>query len=435
MAYSLARGIEGSKPDTDDERASSNAGSPRGILIGGSVNSSTAALMPATPDQIRSAVLDPNPEVQRVAIDYWTHAELHDPAVMPLVIRAIERQRDEDYRVFSLLRSAEHLVQTPDTLAWLAGELQSPVAPDDIALENHHYAAALAILWADTELLAQQHREIRELPGWPEPLNRLLDLRLCAHGWDWPRCRRALFVLGEHMLARDEVQRQDQHDERALIAAATRHGEIAASDVYGLLKRGDSEDPDLADWLQPVWVELAGRMGIERAIPLLIECIDSGDEWTEDEIGPALGRIGTRKALLAVAHAWWDTGNPSSRIGLTEPLERIKSDLALERSLAFLEREEDLDVAVSLAGAALSHFDERAIEPCRRLVLGDEDELDPEELGVRDELVAAATVMGETFPEYDAWCEASREREGRRPMMDDFRLAEAYTEADPSREL
>ena len=39
----------------------------------------------------------------------------------------------------------------------------------------------------------------------------------------------------------------------------------------------------------------------------------------------------------------------------------------------------------------------------RDLVLGDEDDLEPDERGLRYRLLAAATVMGETSPEYDEW--------------------------------
>ncbi len=62
----------------------------------------------------------------------------------------------------------------------------------------------------------------------------------------------------------------------------------------------------------------------------------------------------------------------------------------------------------------------------RDLVLGDEDDLEPDERDLRYRLLAVATVMGETFPEYDDWYQVALENNWGWGDYKPGRLADAF---------
>ncbi|HUG69939.1 MAG TPA: hypothetical protein VMM76_19460 [Pirellulaceae bacterium] len=65
--------------------------------------------------------------------------------------------------------------------------------------------------------------------------------------------------------------------------------------------------------------------------------------------------------------------------------------------------EQDGDVQLELGHALLAHFEFEGVELVQQLVEGNEEDLHPDERSLRSRLVAAATIMGETFPEYEEW--------------------------------
>ena len=71
--------------------------------------------------------------------------------------------------------------------------------------------------------------------------------------------------------------------------------------------------------------------------------------------------------------------------------------------LEYLYDEQDGDVQLELGHALLAHFEFDGVELVQQLVEGDEEDLLPDERDLRSQLVAAATIMEATFPEYDQW--------------------------------
>ena len=89
-----------------------------------------------------------------------------------------------------------------------------------------------------------------------------------------------------------------------------------------------------------------------------------------------------------------------------EIIEKIHSDRSVERCLVLLDKEEDLAIKCRLAQSALMNFADEAIEPARQVVLT--NNLDPDVIEVRNELVAASMLMGVEFPEREQWQEDSK---------------------------
>src|SRR5262249_24093728 len=128
----------------------------------------------------------------------------------------------------------------------------------------------------------------------------------------------------------------------------------------------DYENNPLA-WLEPLAVRLAGLIHLDAAVPLIIAKLlkDAGDLGNE-ECARALIRIGTPTVLEAVAEAY-PTAEDHFRIYACEPLERIHSDLAVEKCLRLFEGEKDRKIQTVLATALLYQFAQEGIEAARRL--------------------------------------------------------------------
>jgi hypothetical protein len=86
-----------------------------------------------TPEsKIKQAILHPEEEMREQALHYFSDAHSQDDTVMPLVIQAVEKYGRDT--AFSILRDADHLVQTDATIDWLMRELRRDYNTRKIAI-------------------------------------------------------------------------------------------------------------------------------------------------------------------------------------------------------------------------------------------------------------------------------------------------------------
>ena len=350
--------------------------------------------------QIKQGVLHPEHEVRITAVHYWSWSLDPDPTIMPLVIQAVERYGRGI--AFNILREAEHLAQSEPTIDWLVNELRADYDFADLRDDNYRFAIALILLNADPELLVRRHAVIVAAPAFPDVLKRPLDETLAMHFWDWPTTWKAFEDFGRTMMRRHQVGPEDSRRFERIIKALSRHRQ-AGEMVLRLLRRHfDKGKKQLMEWMEWKIVDLAGEIRLVEAVPYLLRRIDGAYEALTDAIPVALGKIGTDSVVDAIRDEWHDVDD-EGRHAFVEALWTIHTDRCADVCLELLVDEEDMDVAVFLGHAVLSHFHFEGIMPVRDLVLGDEDELDGERRDLRYRLVAAATIMGSNFPEYEKW--------------------------------
>lgn len=357
------------------------------------------AAMRMPEEKIKRAILHPEAEVRLTAVRYFAESHAADTSVMPLVIQAVERYGNG----FELLQEAVHLPQSPATVDWLINQLRRPFDTEDYDEDNLRSALALVLFWADPELLARRHKDILALPTFPEPLKGPLDEALKLEFSDWPTLWAAFEELGRQTRAQDGPTRLDNRRFHPLVRAMSRHQEQGAERVITLLQgRCKGFDESLMVWLEPRLVELAGHMRLEAAIPLLLDRIDDDNEAVQEEVGTALARIGGDAVIEAVAERW-DGTDDDGRLVLVQPLESIHSDAALSAGLTLLLRARGEELRAALAHCVLAQFATEAIEAVWRMlvVLGEAGV--PDYWDLRYRLIATATIMGERFPEYEAW--------------------------------
>ncbi len=351
--------------------------------------------------KIKEAILHPEEEVRLTAVSYFADAYSQDESVMPLVIQAVETYGTNT--AFRILRDAQRLPQTKATMKWLLDELSSGLDWENVVEDNYGFAIGLILAKADLEQLAESADDILSSPDFPDELKEGLVERLGMEFQEWEEGWAELETLGRVTMERGESTRRELQELRHVVELLARHGESRADFILRLLHRNyRGTDKALMEWLESIVVELAGAMRLEKAIPVLVERLHEDDIGVTDSCITALSQIGGDKVVRGIAEQW-PGADEEFRGSATNVLEHIHTDLSVEKCLEFLAVEEDPDMRLSLGHALLSHFADEAIDPVRKLVVGEEDELLPDEWDLRYRLVAACTIMGRSFPDYDAW--------------------------------
>ena len=326
---------------------------------------------------------------------------------MPIVIQAVEKYRLRSS--FSLLRKSQQLVQSAPTLDWLINQLRRDYDTGDIEDDNVRFAIALVILDASVELLRNKKVEIDALANFPDPLRGSLDERLRMMTWGLERRWEALEVLGRKTMKRGESTLYESRYASRIVESLAQHPDEPSDIVLALLRKDcPGKDSHLISWLEPEIIELAGQMRLGAAVPILIGHLYSDDPVLADVATTALSRIGTDAVVETIAGDWRE-GSDDFRGGAADVLEKIHTDLSVGKCLALLDEEEDMDTALILGHALLSHFSFDGIEPVRELVLEVGDDLSSDHFDLRYHLVAATTIMGAQFPEYEDWYEEALE--------------------------
>jgi len=102
--------------------------------------------------EIKAAILNPETEIREQALHFFSDVGSCDQSVMPLVISAVEQYGRD--KAFSILRDAEHLAQSNQTVEWLIAELRRQYDFASIEEDNYRYAVGITLVKAAPELLA-----------------------------------------------------------------------------------------------------------------------------------------------------------------------------------------------------------------------------------------------------------------------------------------
>jgi hypothetical protein len=357
-------------------------------------------------EEIKNAILHPEPLVREQALRYFTQSWSADPAVMPL---AVEAMRKYEWRLpLQPHLDLARLRQTPETLSWFIDELeQTKPSPQD--LDYHDY------LWtivgaADVDLLRPHEDRLLRFPDVGH--HKKVASRIRLANLLPADCWREIEEFCEAEKNTQYAYEVDLGRADLLVEAIGR--DVASADrVLSLLAMNiDEESGNPTAWMERLAVVIAGEMRLKPAIPHLIAKLTAelGD-WISDRCCRALSKIGGDEVADAVCREFessWDF-----RIYAAGVLEKNRSPGVAARALALYEAERNregeenelIEAALLLAG--LDNFASEAIEPGRQFVLGDNCEIET----VRERLVALGMLMGITFRELMQWkkrCEECR---------------------------
>jgi hypothetical protein len=338
---------------------------------------------------------------------------------------------------FRILRDAERLPQTEATVDWLINELRRAYDLSEITQENYCLAVAWILCKAPLPILWKRFSDIFTAAAFPEQLRERFTERLDRFTWDWDRAWTALKYFGQDTMRRQVFYTHDDDVAWAggIVEALARHPEQAKKVLRLLDGQYGDEDPALMNWLRPCIVDLAGEMHLTEAVPLLMDHVGEPavriifhkpSETAKpfhgrtcasmaDSAARALQRIGNDAVVRAIDARWSNAEYIEFRRSAACILDHVRGDFCIERCLHFFKREEDHETKLILCDALLSNFSEEAIDLIWKFLADiDDEQLDPEERGLRHRLVAVCTIMGRTFPKFDEWHEAAlRDNWGR----------------------
>jgi hypothetical protein len=236
--------------------------------------------------------------------------------------------------------------------------------------------------------------------------------------WDEATCWQRLEEFCEEAKDDRYTTDVDLGHARRIVEALARKGGDCEGRVRDILSEKVQDDHSPLKWMGPLAVRLAGQARLESAVPPIVgKLLEDGGDLSNEECAEALTRIGSPAVLDAVAEAF-PSAEHHYRLYATNPLERIHSDLAVEKCLRLLGQEKEEDIRQNLAHALLCHFAHEGIEAARKILIG--RRLDFGGRGLRNYLLETCTLMGERFPEYDEWLavEKAEADEHRRRMKE-----------------
>ena len=380
--------------------------------------------MRATEDQIKSAILHPEEEIRLEAVGYWSDAFCPDPTVMPLVIQSVEQYGRET--AFRIMRDAENLEQTPETIQWLMTELCRDYDLEDIDQDNYRFAVALALIGADPEPLLSCHKQILQLPSFPQQLRKPMDDRLRFHLTDFPDLWKELESWADRWMGNEEdISLVESRYILRIIEAMGRHVDQADKVLAALDGKVARTKREMMEWLLADMVELAGHMRLRKAVPRIMRRVAEGEEAVLDRASYALGRIGTDVVVEEIV-SQWDRSDSDRRLTLAEALGKIHTDLCIRRCVQLADDEDDFIVALFLANALCSHLCSEGVELARDLVLEDAEGCERDQRDLRFRSVAVATILGIRFDEYEQWQQEYRQEAARWSQLERERMSRNF---------
>lgn len=353
-------------------------------------------------EKIKEAILNPDREVREEAIYYFARSHSTDPTIMPLVIEAIERYGHEAFGAFVHLRS---LVQTDATVAWLIHEIERS-SPRTEGFDAHYVESLVSALrYADPAVLKRHEATIAGMQELDELSREAVADRIYVNSFSPDALWGELKEFCEQQDQEGEASDEQFEYVASIVDSMSRYPDQFAEQTLALLS---GESDELGGWLESMVIELAGKMKLEAAVPQLVSRLEDSGEWVCEQAHEALARIGTDAVVREIVSRF-RAADSDFRVEASMLLENIFSDLSVKTALEFLAEEEDPHLQSVLLQSVLMNFSTEGIEPARQYII--DTPWDPDVLEVRSALLVACKLMGETFPEFEAWLKESNDEE------------------------
>ncbi len=357
-----------------------------------------------TEDQIKQGILHPAKDARDAAVYYFANSYSTDPEIMLLAIQAIEKYGWD--HAFDFYPFMGRLVQTEASLRWTIEQLQKRGVPDNEKESQRISWLCDALENTGLDSLATHKEEILGLEAVDEELWEAIEERIQLATFTPENIWREFEEFCDHNKDVAYLEDEDIHYAHRMVEAMGRHPGVFDDKVLDILSQNiDNYVNNPMMWMEPCAVRLAGELRLQVAIPSIVKRLHLDDEILYPDCIRSLIKIGSNEVVDALA----DEFPKAERIfrgSVVEIFEYTHSDRSVEHCLALFDGEEDLSVKCLLCQAALMNFEDEAIGPARQLVL--ENELDPDLLEVRSDLLNVCILMGLDFPEFEQWKEDAK---------------------------
>jgi hypothetical protein len=368
-------------------------------------------------DKVKKAILHPDQDVRVAVAGYFARSFRPDPGIMPLVIQAVEQYGfDTAFPAYSFL---DDLAQTEESVRWLIQKIEQAGQPANEEEAQPILAYSSALVHADPAVLQRHEAALLGLEALDDETRDSLSERIWFQARPLEELWRDLEEFCHDHADEESVSNEDFDLACRLVEALGRHPAFGAEKVLSILA-GDTGDFD--NWMEGFAVRLAGEMRLEAAIPWLVEMLNDPGDWVHEECHRALTKIGTEATVTQFAKDC-PAGDWNLRMSAACILEDIHTDRSVQTCLDLLEGEEDHEIKCHLLQSILFNFATEGIEPARQFILA--TPLDPDVLEVRSALLTACKLLGNRFPEFDAWlADTKNDQEFRRRWWEEHPLSD-----------
>jgi len=350
--------------------------------------------MRLTEDQVRQALQQPDKDVRFAALQYFANSYSRNPAIMPDVIKLLERLGPKDAFAYSFPIS--DLAQTDETITWAVQQLQNVSTNEDAGDFARHIERLLCR--ADPTLVLPRKAAILSSPGLDRELasrlERRLDLVSTPSDQLWQRLE-SICEAGKDKMSPNEIPYAEAQD---IAEALARDVSQAERLIELLMLEFDPNTKTALTWLEIFLVQMAGDMRYEPSIPLIIKKFLVDGEILNEECVKALTKISTDSVVHAVRETYPQAPNHFRHYS-SGILGDIHSDLAVSAGLELLSLELDLDLRTWLATALVDQFSTETNDAARSVLLEDP----PESYDLKSSLVVACKLMNYEVPELKQW--------------------------------
>ncbi|MCU1295713.1 MAG: preprotein translocase subunit SecA [Bryobacterales bacterium] len=360
-------------------------------------------------DTIKQGLLHSDVDVRFAALHYFAEAHSPDPSVMQVVIDALDRYGRTT--AFRFLNPITLLTQSQSTVRWAVEEL---TGRSGRPATDRDYLGIIARLLchADPRLVLPHQTDLQTAPAFGPEFRTHLARRIRNLSRDGDTLWRELEAVCEEGKDKQYLGDVRWTEGLDLVEELARQGERHAGRAMELLavEIENYEGHPLA-WLEPLIVRLAGELRHEPAVPLIVKKLHEDGDVLNEQCQYALVKIGTDAVIQAVGDAY-PAAEWHFRLYASGVLGGVHSDLAVRVGTGLLKSEPDLDLQVWLAQALVDQLSTEGNDAaCRTL----RDDPDLREL--RDKLIAACALTGQSYPELEEWRKEREDESRRKPFM------------------
>ncbi len=376
--------------------------------------------------RIQEAILHPEINVRDAALQYFSAPRTADDTIIPLVIQAFERYGDDAFGSPCLISG---LPQTAESMAWFIQSVERVKAASEIPDSQFARAFISSLIGADPVLLELYAAEIAAMQHLGAEAAAMILNRVFLNSFTveelWTRLlricevhdrfraipaanRESLFHLampdlnipGKNIVPRtatagcfsDGLTKIERSFVYRIVGALARFCEPTSVKTLSFLENPPHSAGKLFD---DCMCRLAGRLRLSEAVPYLFRREGAPYTYLYE-----LAQIGSEGVIWELVQRF-EPENLESCWETAYLLSSIHSDFSVRAALEFA-KEAHYEVSqCEFLRAALNHFAFFAIEPARKFILS--GDLNPEIVYLRNSLLDACKIMGETFPEYEGW--------------------------------
>ncbi|WP_240353219.1 MULTISPECIES: SEC-C metal-binding domain-containing protein [Cohnella] len=309
------------------------------------------------PEQVKSYILHPEYTVSNTALKYFEDSFLYEnePALMPLLLEKLKQSKHA--RSIHLFHGYK-FPQTEETIRGLLALCLSPTYDN-----NTKFHLKKMLHHSDPQLLDPFVEFVEKDPLWK---NRVQQKRNLSMMDDQELV--STFQLFIEQTTDKYVNEFDTTYGDEIVYELSRR---TCMDPDAILQKLDAYNPDDLSYETPYFVQLAGAMKLEAAIPFLCNFLGAEDDWLPEKAVEALIHIGTTSVVTTLADRYFAANGEYFRLYASDVFGKIKLPASEEALLTLLPEERHLTYATNLANGLCELGSSKGLPLVQEMVEGD----------------------------------------------------------------